>query len=92
MMVEAMQQQKEEQEKNRIRNLRDALKSCLREKIFKRKKFYHEKIDPNANGDTWWIKMLMEERPASESNAEKNKALEFFKGNIKAELTQLRNN
>jgi hypothetical protein len=34
----------------------------------------------------------MEERPASETDADKNKAMEFFKGNLKAELTQLRNN
>jgi hypothetical protein len=92
LLNEAMKEQWEEQEKNRIRNLKDALKAALREKIFRRKKFYHAKFDPAANGDTWWIQTLMEERPSSESDAEKNRAMEFFKGHIKAELTQLRNN
>jgi hypothetical protein len=37
LLNEAMKEQREEQEKNRVRNLKDSLKAVLRDKIFRKK-------------------------------------------------------
>jgi hypothetical protein len=88
----ATMDQYEGQEKLRQLNLKECLKNCLRDHIFQRQKFYNPDEDPQATASTWWIATLLKSRPASESDNDKSRAVQYFRDHFKTELSQIRNN
>lgn len=87
-----MMEQYETQEKLRLQGLRECLKNGIKDHIFRRQKFYDPDNDPRATATTWWMQILMKNRPQNESLDDRARAVSFFRDKFKGELSQIRNN